>query len=131
MPADLLTETELRAVASDLAQSFETARELATAVPTGRFVSHTSTFYELSTPEGDAPIALIKVGRDWDLTEARRIHDDLIALSTLLTDAGSSLEIARPMGWHAAPPSICIAIRPWRGPWEASPRRRPRHGGYV
>ncbi len=112
MPADLLTETELRAVASDLAQSFDTARELATAVPTGRFVSHTSTFYELSAPEGDAPIALIKVGRDWDLTEARRIHDDLIALSTLLTDAGSSLEIAPPMGWHAAPPSICIGYVP-------------------
>jgi hypothetical protein len=112
VPADLLTETELKAVASDLAQSFETARELATAVPTGRFVSHTSTFYELSTSEGDAPIALIKVGRDWDLTEARRIHDDLLALSTLLTDAGSSLEIAQPMGWHAAPPSICIAYVP-------------------
>ena len=112
MPADLLTETELRAVASDLAQSFETARELATAVPTGRFDSHTSTFYELSTSENGAPIALIKVGRDWDLTEARRIYDDLIALSTLLTRAGSSLEIARPMGWHAAPPSICIGYVP-------------------
>ena len=112
MPADLLTETELRAVASDLAQSFETARELATAVPTGRFVSHTSTFYELSTPNGDAPIALIKVGRDWDQTEAGRIHDDLIALSTLLADSGSSIDIARPMGWHAAPPSICIAYVP-------------------
>jgi hypothetical protein len=112
VPADLLTETELRAVASDLAQSFEAARELATAVPTGRFVSHTSTFYELSMSEDDAPIALIKVGRDWDLTEARRIYDDLIALSTLLTDAGSSLEIARPMGWHAAPPSICIGYVP-------------------
>ncbi len=112
MPSDLLTETELRTVASDLAQSFDTARELATAVPTGRFVSHTSTFYELSTSEGEAPIALIKVGRDWDLTEARRIYDDLVALSRLLTDAGSSLEGARPMGWHAAPPSICVAYVP-------------------
>ena len=108
MPADPLTETEIRAVASDLAQSFDTARELASAVPTGRFVSHTSTFYELSDPEGAEPIALIKVGRDWDQTEARRIHDDLVALSTLLEDAGSSLGIARPMGWHAAPPSICV-----------------------
>ena len=108
MPVDPLTETELQTVASDLAQSFETARDLATAIPTGRFVSHTSTFYELSAPEEDAPLALIKVGRDWDHTEARRIYDDLVALEALLAEAGSSLDVARPMGWHAAPPSICI-----------------------
>jgi len=109
VPVDPLTETELWAVASDLAQSFETARDLATAIPTGRFVSHTSTFYELSAPEGGAPRALIKVGRDWDHTEARRIYDDLTALSALLREAGSLLNVARPMGWHSAPPSICIA----------------------
>jgi len=109
VPVDPLTETEVKAVASDLAQSFDTARDLATAIPTGRFVSHTSTFYELSAPEGDAPFALIKVGRAWDQTEARRIHDDLVDLSALLAEAGSPLEVAQPMGWHAAPPSICIA----------------------
>ena len=38
--ADPLTEPELRAVAADLAQSFETARELATLIPTGKFESH-------------------------------------------------------------------------------------------
>jgi hypothetical protein len=105
---DPLTEIELQAVASDLANSFEAARDLATAIPTGRFVSHTSTFYELSAPEGDTPLALIKVGRDWDHNEARRIYDDLVALSALLADAGSPLDVARPMGWHAAPPSICV-----------------------
>jgi len=109
VPLVPLTETELKAVATDLAQSFEMARDLAMAIPTGRFVSHTSTFYELSAPEGDAPLALIKVGRDWDQTEARRIYDDLVALSALLAETGSTLDVARPMGWHAAPPSICIA----------------------
>ena len=108
MPLVPLTETELQAVATDLAQSFEAARDLATAIPTGRFVSHTSTFYELSAHDGEAPLALIKVGRDWDQTEARRIHDDLVALSALLVEAGSTLDVARPIGWHAVPPSICI-----------------------
>jgi len=112
VPVDPLTETEVKAVASDLAQSFDTARDLATAIPTGRFVSHTSTFYELSAPEGDVPFALIKVGRAWDQTEARRIHDDLVDLSALLAEAGSPLKVAQPMGWHAAPPSICIAYVP-------------------
>jgi len=103
-----LTEPELRAVAADLAQSFETARDLATLIPKGKFESHTSTFYELSAPGEDAPTALIKIGRDWDQTEARRIYHDLVALSALLNEAGSPLGVASPIGWHAAPPSLCI-----------------------
>ncbi|MET0565126.1 MAG: hypothetical protein ABW021_01605 [Acidimicrobiia bacterium] len=108
MRADPLTVPELRAVAEDLAQSFETARDLGSLIPTGKFESHTSTFYELSALGDDAPTALIKVGGDWDQTEARRIYHDLVALSALLAENGSPLGVASPMGWHAAPPSICI-----------------------
>ena len=108
MRADPLTEAELRAVVADLAQSFETARVLTTLIPTGQFESHTSTFYELSAPGAEAPTALIKVGRDWDETEARRIYHDLLALSALLAEDGSPVGIASALGWHAAPPSICI-----------------------
>ena len=108
MPVVPLTESELRSVTSDLAQSFETARDLETVIPTGRFVSHTSTFYELSAPDGGTPLALIKVGTDWDHTEAKRIYDDLVAMGTILSEAGSPIDVAPPLGWHAAPPSICI-----------------------
>ena len=108
MGPDPLTEPELRAVAADLSQSFESARDLAALIPTGKFESHTSTFYELSAPGADAPAALIKVGRDWDQTEARRIYNDLLGLSAVLAGDGSPLGIPSTIGWHAAPPSICI-----------------------
>ena len=104
---DPLTEPELRAVAADLAQSFETARELATLIRPGNS-SHTSIFYELNAPGEGAPTALIKIGETGTVRGTADLPRVSWPFRTLLDEAGSPLGVASPMGWHAAPPSICV-----------------------
>lgn len=81
---------------------------LAGSVPAGTFRSHTSVFYELASSEGTDPVALLKVGAAWTPSDAERIYDDLVLFDGVLGDAGAEMRLAPQLGWHNAPPLVCV-----------------------
>jgi hypothetical protein len=103
-----LDDEDVAEVARSIATSFPAAGWLAGTTPVGRFTSHTSAFYELAASSGGQPVALLKVGGDWDAAEAQRIYQDLVEFDRLLEAGGAILRVAPPLGWHGSPPAVCM-----------------------